>query len=36
MLQSDEGSLKKLHLKTREEEGGVDKEVVSYLILSKK
>ena len=37
MLQSDEGILKELHLKTREEEQrGVNKEVVGYLILSKK
>ena len=37
MLQSDEGILKELNLKTREEEQrGVNKEVVGYLILSKK
>ena len=36
MLQSDEGTLKELHLKTREEEGGVDKEAMGYLILSKR
>ena len=34
MVQSDEGTLKELHLKTREE-GGVNKEVLGYLILSK-
>ena len=35
-LQSDEDVIKDMHLKTREEEGGIDIEVVGYLILSKK
>ena len=36
MLRSGEDILKELHLETREEEGGVDKEVMGYLILLKK